>query len=51
MISIQGLTKRFGAQTAVDHLTLEVPPGMIVSFGALRRWRTSAFFHVAPLPH
>lgn len=30
MISIQGLTKRFGAQTAVDALTLEVPPGMIV---------------------
>jgi ABC-2 type transport system ATP-binding protein len=30
MISIQGLTKRFGAQTAVDGLTLEVPPGMIV---------------------
>ena len=30
MISIQGLTKRFGAQTAVDHLTWEVPPGMIV---------------------
>ena len=34
MISIQGLTKRFGAQTAVDQLTLEVPPGMIV--GLLR---------------
>lgn len=30
MISIQGLTKRFGAQTAVDHLTWEVPPGKIV---------------------
>jgi ABC-2 type transport system ATP-binding protein len=30
MISIQGLSKRFGAQTAVDHLTLDVPPGMIV---------------------
>ncbi len=30
MISIQGLTKRFGAQTAVNQLTLEVPPGMIV---------------------
>ena len=24
------LTKRFGVQTAVDHLTWEVPPGMIV---------------------
>lgn len=30
MISIQGLTKRFGAQTAVDHLMLDVQPGMIV---------------------
>lgn len=30
MVSIQGLTKRFGAQTAIDQLTLEVPPGMIV---------------------
>lgn len=30
MISIQGLTKRFGGQTAVDRLSLEVPSGMIV---------------------
>lgn len=30
MISIQGLTKRFGAQTAVNQLTMDVPPGMIV---------------------
>jgi ABC-2 type transport system ATP-binding protein len=30
MISIQGLTKRFGALTAVDNLSLEVPTGMIV---------------------
>ncbi|CAN5855850.1 ABC transporter ATP-binding protein [soil metagenome] len=30
MISIQGLTKYYGAQKAVDGLTLEVPPGMIV---------------------
>lgn len=30
MISLQGLTKRFGTQTAVDGLTLEVPPGLIV---------------------
>ncbi len=30
MISIQGLTKRFGALTAVDNLSLEVPAGMIV---------------------
>ena len=30
MISIQGLTKIFGAQLAVDHLSLEVPPGQIL---------------------
>ncbi|MBX7206894.1 MAG: ABC transporter ATP-binding protein [Verrucomicrobiaceae bacterium] len=30
MISIQRLTKRFGAQTAVDGLCLDVPAGMIV---------------------
>jgi len=30
MISIQGLTKRFGTQLAVDQLSLEVPPGIIV---------------------
>lgn len=30
MISIQGLTKHFGAQRAVDNLTLEVPAGIIV---------------------
>jgi ABC-2 type transport system ATP-binding protein len=30
MISIRGLTKRFGQQTAVDDLTMEVPPGIIV---------------------
>lgn len=30
MISIQGLTKRFGAQTAVDNLRLEVPAGLIL---------------------
>jgi len=30
MISIRGLTKRFGTQTAVDDFSLEVPAGMIV---------------------
>jgi len=30
MLSISGLTKRFGLQTAVDGLTLEVPAGQIV---------------------
>lgn len=30
MISIHGLTKRFGAQIAVDHLDLEVPAGTIL---------------------
>lgn len=32
MISIQNLTKRFGAQTAVDSLSLEIPAGQIVGF-------------------
>ncbi|MES2569864.1 MAG: ABC transporter ATP-binding protein [Verrucomicrobiota bacterium] len=32
MISIRGLTKRFGAQIAVDGLTLEIPAGEIVGF-------------------
>jgi ABC-2 type transport system ATP-binding protein len=32
MISIQGLTKRFGNQVAVDSLTLEIPAGQIVGF-------------------
>lgn len=30
MISIRDLSKRFGEQTAVDHLSLEVPAGQIV---------------------
>lgn len=30
MLSIQNLTKRFGGQTAVDNLSLEVPGGQIV---------------------
>lgn len=32
MISIQGLTKRFGQQVAVDSLSLEIPAGQIVGF-------------------
>ena len=32
MISLQQLTKRFGAQTAVDGLSFEVPAGQIVGF-------------------
>ena len=32
MISLQRLTKRFGEQTAVDALTLEIPGGQIVGF-------------------
>ena len=30
MLSIRELTKRFGSQTAVDHLTLEAPAGQII---------------------
>jgi ABC-2 type transport system ATP-binding protein len=32
MISVQGLTKRFGTQTAVDALSFEIPAGQIVGF-------------------
>ena len=32
MISVQGLTKRFGTQTAVDTLSFEIPGGQIVGF-------------------
>jgi ABC-2 type transport system ATP-binding protein len=32
MISLQGLTKRFGTQTAVDALSFEIPAGQIVGF-------------------
>ena len=32
MISLQGLTKRFGTQTAVDSLSFEIPAGQIVGF-------------------
>lgn len=32
MISLRGLTKRFGTQTAVEALTLDIPAGQIVGF-------------------
>lgn len=32
MISVQQLTKQFGAQTAVDNLSFEIPAGQIVGF-------------------
>src|SRR5215213_6914719 len=32
MLSLRGLTKRFGAHTAVDDLSLEIPAGQIVGF-------------------
>ena len=32
MISLQQLTKKFGAQTAVDNLSFEIPAGQIVGF-------------------
>jgi ABC-2 type transport system ATP-binding protein len=32
MISLRGLTKRFGATTAVDDLTLDITPGLVTGF-------------------
>src|SRR6478736_3830903 len=32
MIQVQGLTKRFGATTAVDGISFEIPQGQIVGF-------------------
>ena len=32
MITAHSLTKRYGATTAVDHLTFEVPPGVVTGF-------------------
>jgi ABC-2 type transport system ATP-binding protein len=32
MIELQGLTKRYGAKTAVDHLTATVRPGLVTGF-------------------
>src|SRR6478672_8184951 len=32
MISLENLTKRFGAQTAVDAISFEIPVGQIVGF-------------------
>jgi ABC-2 type transport system ATP-binding protein len=32
VITVQGLTKRFGAKVAVDNLSFEVPPGKVTGF-------------------
>ena len=32
MITVRSLTKRYGTTTAVDHLTFEVPPGVVTGF-------------------
>ncbi|WP_019630294.1 ABC transporter ATP-binding protein [Actinomadura atramentaria] len=32
MITLRGLTKRFGARTAVDGLTLDIEPGLVTGF-------------------
>ena len=32
MITAHSLTKRYGASTAVDNLTFEVPPGLVTGF-------------------
>ncbi|MET9801223.1 ATP-binding cassette domain-containing protein [Streptomyces sp. NPDC006368] len=32
MIELEGLTKRFGAKTAVDHLSFHVRPGLVTGF-------------------
>ncbi|UUN29235.1 ABC transporter ATP-binding protein [Streptomyces sp. FIT100] len=32
MIELEGLTKRFGAKVAVDHLSFQVRPGMVTGF-------------------
>ncbi|MEV4947247.1 ABC transporter ATP-binding protein [Streptomyces sp. NPDC053755] len=32
MIELEGLTKRYGAKTAVDHLSFQVRPGMVTGF-------------------
>ena len=32
MITLSGLTKRFGASTAVDNLTLDIAPGRVTGF-------------------
>src|ERR1051325_2917759 len=32
MIELEGLTKRYGTKTAVDHLSFQVRPGVITGF-------------------
>jgi hypothetical protein len=41
MITLTGLTKRYGDKTAVDGLTVEITPGRVTAFYALRRPSTS----------
>ena len=31
-LSVTGLTKRYGDRTVVDHLDIEVPPGVVAGF-------------------
>ena len=32
MIELEGLTKRYGTKTAVDHLSFQVRPGVVTGF-------------------
>ncbi len=32
MIRVDGMTKRFGSKTAVDHLSFDVRPGVVTGF-------------------
>jgi ABC-2 type transport system ATP-binding protein len=32
VVAVDGLTKRYGSRTAVDHMTLEVPAGVVAGF-------------------
>ncbi len=40
MIEVRGLTKRYGAKTAVDDLTFGIEPGKVTGFlGPNGRWQ------------
>jgi ABC-2 type transport system ATP-binding protein len=43
LLRIEGLTKRFGAVTAIDALTADVPPGLIGVVGANGAGKTTLF--------